>query len=76
MWGGRRWPERATVDETDAPTGGLPPGVGAAIVSLLLVVLGTVAVAVGAGLLWGFGAGLIAGGGVALGVGLLLGMTS
>lgn len=75
MWGGRRWPEKTVVEGADAPSG-LPPGIGAAIVSLLLVVGGTVTVGFGAGLLWGLGAGLLAVGGIALVIGLLLGMMS
>jgi predicted RND superfamily exporter protein len=45
----------------------------AAIVSLLLTVLGTLTLSVGVGLMWGLGAGLSVGGAVMVVVGVLLG---
>jgi len=74
MWGGRAWPEGRPLP--DAPPGRpIPPSVVRAFVSLLVVILGALLAAVGAGVAWGIGVGLFVTGILAVGVGVLLGVS-
>lgn len=75
MWGGLRWPERVVSTTTASRARSLPAGLVETLVSLLLVILGAVALTVGAGLLWGAGGALLVGGAIMLGIGILLGVS-